>query len=406
MNSLMNGKLISGVRHAAASVGMEAPSTSRAAFDVLLVDPSLFTAPYDEALAAALMSEGLAVTFVGRAPRAGEMPPQMPFEPRFYRRFDAGPRRYGRAGAALKAMEHVIDGCALVRSGRPQPSVTHFQWLPFPLADTLILRLARRRGPVVVTVHDTAPFNGSPTSAVQRWGFMAALHVADRLIVHTESGRGRLLASGLASRRVRIIPHGPLGGVDKRRSDNDRWTIVAFGKMRPYKGLDVLIAALALLTPATRAGLRVVIAGEPLMDLAPLRAAIDGAGLGSTVEIVPRPLDEDAMQALFAAADTFVFPYREIEASGVFFLIQGLARWVIASRLGAFPEAIEDGVSGRLVAPGDPAELARALAEAAERRPRPTGAPRVADWGTIARATIATYGEACRDWASDREVGR
>ena len=121
--------------------------------------------------------------------------------------------------------------------------------------------------------------------------------------------------------------------------------------MRPYKGLDVLVAALALLPPETRESLRVVIAGEPLMDLAPLHATIRTAGLEPTVEISPRRLDDAEMHALFEMADAFAFPYREIEASGVFYLVQGLARWVIASRLGAFAEAIEDGVSGRLVTP-------------------------------------------------------
>ena len=80
------------------------------------------------------------------------------------------------------------------------------------------------------------------------------------------------------------------------------------------------------------------------------------------------------MHALFEIADAFVFPYREIEASGVFYLVQGLARWVIASRLGAFAEAIEDGVSGRLVAPGDPRSWRGRLAECVERRPQPVGA--------------------------------
>lgn len=389
MNSFINGKF------ASAAAGEYLP--------VRIVDPSLFTAAYDEALVAALRAEGCDAVLHARAARPGEMPSGVPLEPRFYRRFDDAPRRLGGFGAALKAAEHVRDGLALAAGGLPG-AVTHFQWLPFPLADARIVRRIRRRGPVVVTVHDTRPFNDAPTSRVQRWGFAAALAAADRLVVHTEAGRGRLAELGLAPERIRVIPHGPLGIARplRRRPDAGRFTLVAFGKMRPYKGLDLLGAALGRLDARHRAGLRVIVAGEPMMDLGSLRDVVADAGLGGIVEIVPRRLGEAEMERLFERADGFVFPYREIEASGVFYLVQGLDRWVIASRIGAFAEAIEDGVSGRLVPPGDVAALAAALVECVEQAPAPSAPARVTDWATIARATLATYAEARAAWAATK----
>jgi glycosyltransferase involved in cell wall biosynthesis len=372
-------------------------------FPVLMVDPSLFTAPYDEALVEALRAQGQEVMLLGRAPRAGEPPVRVPFRPAFYRRFDGAPRRWGPAGQALKGMEHLIGGLRLARA-RAMPALLHFQWLPFPLADAIVLRLAARSGPVVVTVHDTVPFNGVPTSPLQRLGVAAALRAAGRLIVHTESGRARLTAAGLDGRRIRVIPHGPLAGAGaaRRGGGDGRWTVVAFGRMRPYKGLDLLVDAVARLAPPARAELRVIVAGEPMMDLAPLRAATSAAGLAQSVELRPGRLDDAGMAELFQEADAFVFPHREVEASGVFFLVQGLGRWVIASRIGAFAEALEDGASGRLVPPGDAARLAEALAEGVRRRPRPSAMPRTADWQTIASATLATYAEAGREWAHSR----
>ena len=386
MNSFTNGKLVDAV------AGEYLP--------VRIVDPSLFTLAYDEALITALRAEGCAAVLHARASRPGETPPEVPLQAGFYRRFDDAPRRLGGVGAALKAAEHVRNGLALAGAG-PAAAVTHFQWLPFPLADASILRRIRRRGPVVVTVHDTRPFNGSPTSGVQRWGFAAALAAADRLIVHTEAGRGRLAELGLAPARIRVIPHGPLGVTRPlgRRPDAGRFTLVAFGKMRPYKGLDLLAGALGRLDFRHRTGLRVIVAGEPLMDLRELRDIVADAGLGGTVEIVPRRLGEAEMERLFERADGFVFPYREIEASGVFYLVQGLGRWVIASGIGAFAEAIEDGISGRLVPPDDVAALAAALVECVEQRPSPSAPARVTDWATIARATLATYAEARAEWA-------
>lgn len=365
---------------------------------VLVIDPSLFTQPYDEALVGALAAAGADATLVGRPARPGETPPVVPFRPAFYRHFDAGPRRGGRFGAGLKAAEHVADALRLTRQS---PDVFHHQWLPFPLADRRALRLARRRAAVVLTVHDTEPFNGTPTAALQSRGFLPALAETDRLIVHTAAGRARLAAAGLDPARIHIIPHGPLSPrplpPEPPGAAGPRFTLVAFGRMRPYKGLDVLIEAFASLDLAARDRLRLVIAGEPLMDLAPLRAAIDAAGLQPVVELRPERLDDPAMAALFARADGFVFPYREIEASGVFYLVQGLRRWIVASRLGAFAEALEDGVSARLVAPGDAASLAAALRECGEARPRPLAGPRVTGWETIAHATLEVYAAALAD---------
>jgi glycosyltransferase involved in cell wall biosynthesis len=56
-----------------------------------------------------------------------------------------------------------------------------------------------------------------------------------------------------------------------------------------------------------------------------------------------------------------VFPYRSATASGVLALAQSLARPVVATAVGGLAEAVEPGVTGLLVPPGDPDALARAL---------------------------------------------
>lgn len=369
---------------------------------VLVVDPSLFTTPYDEALVAALLELGLPAILAGRPLRSGEAVPSVPFRAAFYRRFDAAPRRLGWPGGVLKAIEHVVDSMMLADVVRRSAMLAHFQWLPLPLADAVFLRLLGRRGPVVVTVHDTTAFNDAPTSSLQTKGVAAALRGAHRLIVHTASGGERLATMGLDGRRIRVVPHGPLGGSCARVGAGrrgPRYTLVAFGKIRPYKGLDLLVEALARCPAAVRDALTLIVAGEPKIDLGPLCRQITAAGLAATVDIRAHRHSEAEMDALFEEADAFVFPYRVIEASGVFYRVQGLGRWVVASRLGAFAESIEEGVSGRLVAPGDVTALSRALVECADRRPRPTRPPRVTDWPAIAAATSKIYQEAWAEWA-------
>jgi glycosyltransferase involved in cell wall biosynthesis len=57
-----------------------------------------------------------------------------------------------------------------------------------------------------------------------------------------------------------------------------------------------------------------------------------------------------------------VLPYRQIFQSGVLPVAQTFGRPVVAAAIGALPEAIEDGRTGLLVPPEDPAALAEAVA--------------------------------------------
>ena len=358
-----------------------------------LVDPSLFTIPYDVALVRGLMGAGVETRLIGRPLREAEAPFDVPSRAHFYRLFDGAPRKLGAFGAALKAFEHCVDGLRLIMAKRSKGAVVHFQWLPFPLIDKFLIMALKRRSPVVVTVHDTMPFNGTPTSKVQSYGFLGALAQADRVIVHTQTGKARLVEAGLKAAKIEVIPHGPLGAeiAQRPKRATDRWSVVAFGKMRPYKGIDVLLEALATLSPSDRALLRVIVAGEAMMDLTALKAQIQESGLQDCVELREGFLDDDGLADLFAEADAFVFPYKEIEASGVLYLVEGLGRWIIASRLGAFVEAIEDGVSGSLVPPQDPVALGQALAEAARTGRVPDKRPNVIHWDQIAARTVEVY---------------
>ena len=119
-----------------------------------------------------------------------------------------------RSAPALKAGEHLGDGLALgSRRGAHA--------LPVAALPACRRRrrsgCCRRRGPVVVTVHDTTPFNGTPTHPLQARGFRAALAGADRLIVHTarRAAAARRARDRAGADRGRS-PHGPLGGAPAR----------------------------------------------------------------------------------------------------------------------------------------------------------------------------------------------
>ena len=362
---------------------------------VLQVDPSLFTAPYDAALGTGLAMAGVRTDWATRALRPGEEADLPGPVLTCYRRSDGPRRAKGRINRLVKGGEHVLDLRRIVRAAHDGAyDLVHFQWALMPTFDIPAMRRIARDRPVVLTVHDVTPFNGAGVSALQRRGFDALFAVADHLIVHTDGARDSLLARGARASAISVIPHGPLPlrrtprAVDRPPG---RWRVVLFGRLQSYKGIDVLVEALGLLAPADRARIEVVVAGEAMIDLAPITRRAADLGLEApALRLIARRLSEQDMADLLGSADTFVFPYRAIEASGVLFLVAGLGRWLIASDLGAFADTIgHDGALGRLVAPGDPAALAAALTEAIGRTP--ARAALVPEWDTIGARTAAVY---------------
>lgn len=363
--------------------------------NVTLIDPSLFTAPYDAALTRGLLAAGVRPTWLTRPLRAGEraeLCPQLT-EAFFYRRIETAAWVPRRLQPALKGCAHLAGIVRLIwKLRRTTPDAVHVQWAVLPLVDIVAMALIRRWCPLILTAHDTAPFNS--LSWLQRLGHALPARLAHQVIVHTGAGREALLRHGVPDERISVIPHGPLRlslRAQPPAALDARWTAVLFGEIKPYKGLDVLIEAVAALPMAVRRQLRVVVAGRPRMSVAPLAARIAALGLGEQFELRLRRVSEEEVAALFAEADGFVFPYRQVDASGVYCLVKPLGKWLIASRVGIFAEDMAEGANGRLVPPGDAPALAEALQHAITARPRGAVVPPRTSWSAIGLATRALY---------------
>jgi glycosyltransferase involved in cell wall biosynthesis len=132
--------------------------------------------------------------------------------------------------------------------------------------------------------------------------------------------------------------------------------IVAAGRLHPKKGFDVLIAALALLRDQGR-GFECDIAGEG-DERSKLEGLIDQHALGDRVRLVGW---RDA-SAFLATGDVFAFPSYQEGFPLVLLEAMAVGLPVAASAIPGPIEMIAEGVDGTLVAPGDPAALAQALA--------------------------------------------
>ncbi len=228
--------------------------------------------------------------------------------------------------------------------------------MPGPLDLEMALALRRLGVPFLVVVHDADrhPGDGSPVQMMlQRrlvaWsnGLVALTrHVADRL---TEQGlaRGRpLLMASLPPFVFGPRPAPPL-------AHGGRLRLLCFGRLLPYKGLDLLADALAAPVLSRRLEVRVVGEGPASPELERL-ASLPG------VQVENRWVPEGEIADLIAWADAVILPYREASQSGVAAAAIAARRWVVATRVGGLVEQFRSEPLAVMCAP-TVADLRRAL---------------------------------------------
>jgi glycosyltransferase involved in cell wall biosynthesis len=334
---------------------------------VLMVDAAGFSPPYDYALAAALRGRGIEVGMV--EPReTGALwgdPDALPTAPR---------HRWRTLNRIGKGVRHVLRMRQLLTRVRTErPDIVHFQWLPLPAIDRVLLGQLQGTVPLVFTMHNTSLFHGAASSGVQGWNATSSCASFDRIVVHSRYGRDSALRAARATERQLVcIPHGAFAHYAElcppERADRaGPFTFVFAGSIKPYKGLDVLLRAFsALVSRRPSLDVRLIIAGSPGQDMTPLRDAADQSAGGPRIEWRLRHQCERELAQLLARAHAIVLPYREIDQSGVLLAAVAMHRAVIASGIGGFPEVVRDGENGLLVRPGDVNALSCALERLAD----------------------------------------
>lgn len=242
------------------------------------------------------------------------------------------------------------------------PDVVHFQqghlWF------NLLLPYLRAQ-PLVLTVHDARPHPGDRVSAkTPQFVFDLGYRRADQFIVHAEHVKEQLTTQwGFAADDIHVIPLAfPDVSPDAAARHDDRpYTILFFGRIWPYKGLEHLIGAEPHIADRI-SHFRIVIAGtgEPFDRYRQMMIHPDRFDVEYT--FVP----DERREELFAQADVVVLPYIEATQTGVLPLAYRRGIPVIATRVGGLPEVVEDGRTGLLVPPRDSRALASAIVSLAD----------------------------------------
>jgi glycosyltransferase involved in cell wall biosynthesis len=324
---------------------------------IALLDPPSFTVPYDHSLASALGRRGHDVHLLTSPYAFGEVPPadgyrrEELFLPLSGRLIRAAPRT--RLRYALKALDYGPSVVRLRRRlGGLAPDVVHVQWLSEPRVDVHWLRGVAQRWPTVLTAHEIVPRLERNLAA-----WRETLRLAQRVVVHSRRGAEQLADQGVPPDRIVRIRHPVFASAqaDEPRAP-DGATILFFGLLRRYKGVDVLLRAVAQVPDA-----RLVVAGDPLEPVDPLRRLADDLGIAGRVEWRLGFVPEEEVGPLMQDATLVALPYRRIDSSGVLATALGYGRPVVVTDVGELGDTVQEFGAGRVVPPEDDAALAGAL---------------------------------------------
>jgi D-inositol-3-phosphate glycosyltransferase len=260
-----------------------------------------------------------------------------------------------------------------------KPRIFHILWNnKFESFDrTLLMLYYRLLGKnVVLTVHNVnAGRRDSKDSFLNRLTLQIQYRLSHHIFVHTRKMKFELIDEfGVRGERVTIIPFGINNAVPKtlltpsaarRRLGirEDKKTILFFGNITPYKGLEYLIAAFRHLHDRC-ADYQLVIAGKPdncETYWRTIRDDISEEVSKGYVLLREQFIPDCEIELYFKAADVFVLPYRHIYQSGVLFLGYSFGLPVLAADVGSLKDEIVEGKTGFVFRPEDRADLARVI---------------------------------------------
>jgi glycosyltransferase involved in cell wall biosynthesis len=329
--------------------------------------------PYALGMAAALTSVGILLDFIG----SDDLDvPELLTNPRvnfLNLRGDQHPEA-SPVAKGLRVLKYYVR--LIGYSATAKPKVFHLLWNnKFELFDrTLLMLYYRMLGKkITLTVHNVnAGKRDLNDSFLNRLSLRIQYNLCDHIFVHAERMKSELVSDfRIPKSKVSVIPFGINNTVPNTKlscagakqqlnvSSSDK-TLLFFGNIAPYKGLEYLISAFAELLTRDRS-YRLIIVGKPKGSedyWAQIQQAIARSGIRHRVieriEYVP---DEET-ELFFKAADVLVLPYTYVFQSGVLFLGYSFGLPAIAADVGSLKEEIIEGKTGFAFESRDASDLA------------------------------------------------
>ena len=275
--------------------------------------------------------------------------------------------RISRRISSVNPFSWLRTGCYL-RKLRPDLIISPF-WLPFmaPAFGT-ILRLARRKETHRVAIlHNLIPHEHRIGDRQFARYFVRS---NDAFVTLSRSVLKEIDQFDPQRRRPRTYSPHPiydhygetLAPLEARRAigirEESRY-VLFFGFIREYKGLDLLLKAMAD-ERLEKMDVRLIVAGEFYGDPKPYHELINRLDIGGRVVLHTEFIPDHEVNRYFCAADIVAQPYKSATQSGVSQIAYHFERPMVVTNVGGLPEIVPDGKAGFVVEP-DPQQIADAL---------------------------------------------
>jgi glycosyltransferase involved in cell wall biosynthesis len=384
----------------------------------VLIDPRANTPAYDVALLAGLRRQGedaelfTADFYPDPYAPASKVPGRRYYFlrlSRFLRRKFKHVKPVVKVAILLGPIEYVADLLRLAFYCLLKRPTLHIVWAFVLPADLLFLLFVRLIGlQVVYTVHNPLPHDKETRTNKLLYGLLYGL--TNELIFHCQATVDDCKAViPLEGRKWSIIPCGvffadwePVRREEARKKlgwPQDETIVVFVGHARPYKGLDILLRAIAAMNTEQRVRL-VVSASFRFAHMEDFAELFDAVRAKVALDIYDEVPSDERFVHLTCGADLFVLPYRSGTASVSGMTAVRFGTPLIVTNVGALPEMLGEGLAEYVVEPCNVDALRDALerflaldaaqrkdiGEALEHRGREHFG-----WDNIARQTIAVY---------------
>jgi len=238
------------------------------------------------------------------------------------------------------------------------PNIIHLQDLGHPWLALAYPFLSKY--PIVSTIHDPEPHFGDNMNKGRLFEDAFRMRIPDSFIVHGNQVKQQLHnLTGLSNQKINVIPFGgfPLKkSEDEFKIDEIPNTVLFFGRIWPYKGIEYLIKAEPLIRKQIP-GIRIVIAGS-------------GDNIDKYTSLIDREesfvihnyhIPNNEVLRLFQEASLVVVPYIEATQSSIPPLAFQFGKPVIVTDVGSLTDMVDNGKQGFVVPPKDEQSLADAI---------------------------------------------
>ena len=280
------------------------------------------------------------------------------------RRFDGVDWYWGRS---------LARAVAFLRRERPQVLVLQW-WTGAVLHTYLVLAVvARLRGArVVVEFHEAQDVGEARLPLVARYTDVVGrslLRLSAAQLVHSDFDRDLVEDRYSVNGSVTLVAHAGYDYLPSRpplrEAPADVINLLYFGVIRPFKGVEDLIAALDRLGSA-RSRFWLTVVGETWEGWDLPNHLIAASPHRDRITFVNRYVTDAEAAGFFAGADVVVLPYHRSSSSGPLQIAMAAGLPVVATKVGGLVEATADYPGAVLAEPSDPASLADGVLRAAE----------------------------------------